>query len=93
METRYRIRRVVICLTLIALILIGLNVARAEYPPIEGGDVLAKVPCQKGGKQFLCVVVKVKDDSYMVLIDQKGEHSIYKSVKDKAVLVWSRATV
>lgn len=93
MQTYYRIRKVVFMLAFIAVLLVCANVARAEYPPIEGGDILAKVPCQKGGKQFLCVVVKVKDDSYMVLIDQKGEHSIYKSVKDKAVLVWSRATV
>lgn len=93
METKYRIRKVVFMLAFIAILLVCANVARADYVDLKGGDVLAQATCEKDGKQFLCVVVTSKGKTYMVLIDQKGEHSIYQSIKDKAVLIWSRKSL
>jgi hypothetical protein len=84
---------VVFCLCFIAILLVCANVARAEYIDLKGEEVVAQVPCVMYNKKFLCVVVKKGEDTYLVLVDQKGEHSIYKSIKDEAVLIWSRDSV
>jgi len=93
MKTYHRIRKVVFILAFIAILLVCANVARAEYIDLKGEDVIAQVPCMMFGKKFLCVVVKKGEDTYLVLVDQKGEHSIYKSIKDEAVLIWARDMV
>lgn len=85
--------RTVAYLLIFVVILIIANVAKAEYIDLKGEEVVAQVPCVMHGKKFLCVVVKKENDTYLVLIDQKGEHSIYKSIKEEAVLIWARDSV
>lgn len=93
MDTFFRIRKVVYCLAFLAFLLVCANVARADYIDLTGGDVVSQEPCVVNNKKFLCVVVQKGEDIYMVLIDQKGEHSIYKSIKNEAVLIWARDAV
>lgn len=93
METKYRIRKVVFMLAFICLLLVGLNVARAEYIDLKGADVIGQTRCTKDNKIFICVVVEFKDVKYLVLIDRKGEYEIYLVGEKETTLIWSRDSI
>ena len=87
------IKKVIIWLAVVCLILIGANVARAGYIELKGADVLEKGTCIYNEKRFLCVIVKLEDIIYVVLLDQKGEYAIYVVGEKESTLLWLRDSV
>lgn len=67
--------------------------AHATYVDLTGGDVLAKAPCERNGKKYLCVLVTHNDLTYVSVIDQKGEYEIYLLEGENMELIWSRDMV
>ena len=95
METRFRVRKVIVCLMFIFLLLVGMSLARSEYVDLrEGGVILAEpVPCKHFSKVYICVPVEKDKRIYMVLGDNKGEALIYEIVGETIVLIWSRDAI
>lgn len=92
METFYRIRKVTICLLFIVCGLWVIDCS-AEYLDLRGGEMVARTMCVKDGHKFLCVAVEFEGNTYVVLVDQKGEHSIYLVTEEGAKLLWARDMV
>ena len=88
METK--VRKVVLCLLLIALILVGLSMARAGYIDLKGADVLQQSRCVHNGNPYVCVIVQLEDKVYVVLLDRKGEYAIYIVGETESTLLWVR---
>lgn len=70
-----------------------LSIAHAEKPELEGGDVVREARCTNGKKKMICVAVQKDDKLYVVVIDEKGEHSIYWISPQGNILVWGRDTI
>lgn len=80
-------------LLLCVLLSMVLSFAHAERPPLEEGVVVRQSTCMSGKQKVTCVAVMVKDLLYVVMVDGKGEHSIYWISPKGDVLVWSRSSV
>lgn len=70
-----------------------LSTAHAAKPVLDGGDVIAQTMCSHGKQVYNCVAVLKEKKLYVVMIDKKGEHSIYDVTGDEPVLLWSRDSV
>jgi|CXWL01.1.fsa_nt_gi hypothetical protein len=89
METRYQVRKVVVCFLLIVLGFWALGV-RAEYVNLEGSDVIRQGICTVFKEKYNCFIVTHKGDIYVVMVDARGELYQYKIVDEKPVLIWAR---
>ena len=67
--------------------------AHAEYINLEEGEVIRQAICTQGKKKMLCVAVQKDNKLYVVVLDEKGEYSIYWISPKGNVLLWARDSI
>ena len=84
-------RIILVCVAIFAIL--GWGSVEAQHVDLKGGTVVARSLCTEHNKQYVCVIVEKDGKTYGVLVDQKGEHSIYLVDGGEMKLIWSRGSV
>ena len=64
-----------------------------SYIDLKEGEVVRQAVCTQGKKKMLCVAVQKDNKLYVVVLDEKGEHSIYWISPKGNVLLWARDSI
>lgn len=82
--------RLVKLLILVLIYLLGLSLSFAK-PDLDNATIITKRFCENHEKRiFVCTMVYKDGDRYIVIDGWNGQYEIYKLVKGKYELVWSR---
>ena len=94
---KWNVNKKAVLIALVSAVLIilgGTTKSQADYVDLTQGGIVdpnAWARCDMNGRPLVCVVVYLKDKTYLVAFDQKGEYRIYEmDEEDEPELIWSR---